>query len=279
MFKLIKWSVIGAVTLGAAGLFVFGDHFGSYFSTISNSVRESVRGSIPVEFEIKRAEKLIRAIDPEIHDCKREVARAEVELEHLVREVARLGKTVAKQERKLKNGSSLLTDAKVSSFALSGRSYSRRRVEIDLGRTFEIYKNNKAMLMSKTALIERQTMAVGASRAKLDSVRTRKAELENTIASLKVQKHYLDALAASSRRLDLDDSALSHATEVLAEVKKRLDVAQRMIEDDIFFTEGIKADKMPNRDILKEIRLHFAECDVPAKQLTTRTASPISINR
>ena len=122
MFKLIKWSVIGAVTLGAAGLFVFGDHFGSYFSTISNSVRESVRGSIPVEFEIKRAEKLIRAIDPEIHDCKREVARAEVELEHLVREVARLGKTVAKQERKLKNGSSLLTDAKVSSFALSGRT-------------------------------------------------------------------------------------------------------------------------------------------------------------
>ena len=279
MFKLIKWSVIGAITLGAAGFFVFGDHFGSYFSTISDSVRDSIRGSIPVYVEIKRAENLIRAIDPEIDDCRREVACAEVELDHLVREVARLKKTVAKQERKLKNGSSLLTDAEVSSFELNGSSYSRRRVEIDLGRTFKVYKNNKAMLKSKTALIERQTMAVSASGAKLDSVRSRKAELETTVAELKVQKQHLDALAASSRRFDLDDSALSKATEVLAKVKKRLDVAQKMIEDDIFWTDGIKAENVPHRNILKEISKHFAECDAPAKKLSARTASPIGINR
>jgi len=271
--RMIKWTVIGVVALGAAGMFLFGDHAGSYFSTVGNSVRDQVRESIPVEFEIKRAEKLIRAIDPEIEDCKREVARAEVELDHLVAQIARLQKTVKKQERKLRDGAELLgTNAKVSSYSLGGNTYSRRRVEIDLERTFEMFKNNEAILASKQKLIERQTMAVGASRIKLDSVRTRKAELEGTIASLKVQKQHLDALAASSRRFDLDDSALGKATEVLANVKKRLDVTQKMIEDDIFFTEGISPERQPDRNIAKEIGVHFSAEPglVEGKQLRLR---------
>lgn len=271
--KMFKWALISAVTLGAAGLFLFGDHAGSYFSTVSHSLRDQVRESIPVEFEIKRAEKLIRAIDPEINECKREVAQAEVELDHLVAQVGRLKKTVQKQERKLKNGADLLgTTAKVSSYDLGGSTYSRRRVEIDLERTFEMFKNNEAILSSKKKLIERQTMAVAASRIKLDSVRSRKAELEGTIASLKVQKQHLDALAASSKRFDLDDSALGRATEVLANVKKRLDVTQKMIEDDIFFTDGISAERKPGRNIVKEISVHFSQEEAPAKskQLSLR---------
>ena len=58
MLKLIKWTLIGVTTFGAAGYFVFGDHFGSYFSTISDSVRQSVRDRIPVHVEIKRAENV-----------------------------------------------------------------------------------------------------------------------------------------------------------------------------------------------------------------------------
>lgn len=271
--KMFKWTLIGAVVVGAVGFFLFGDHAGSYFSTVSNSVRDQVRESIPVDFEIKRAEKLIRAIDPEINECKREVAQAEVELDHLVAQVGRLKKTVKKQERKLKNGAELLgTTAKVSSYDLGGHTYSRRRVEIDLERTFEMFKNNEAILSSKEKLIERQTMAVAASRIKLDSVRTRKAELEGTIASLKVQKQHLDALAASHKRFDLDDSALGKATEVLANVKKRLDVTQKMIEDDIFFTDGVTAEHQPDRNIVKEIGVHFSQEEAPikSKQLTLR---------
>jgi predicted nucleic acid-binding Zn-ribbon protein len=284
MFKLIKWSVISTVVLGAAGFFVLGPQFGSYFSTSFNSVRDSVRESIPVDFEIKRAEKLIRAIDPEINDCKRELARAEVELEHLVLDVGRLNKAVHKQERKLKSRRDLLTDAKTSWFEMNGRSYSKRRVELDLARTFEIYKNNAAMLESKQSLIERQSMAVAASRTKLDAVRTRKAELENTVASLKVQKQHLDSLIATSRRFDLDDSALANATEVLAEVKKRLDVQQKMIEDDIFFTDGIQESQILSCDIVKEIDAHFAqpsaEESAPGEDgLTVRTAPALSLRR
>jgi chromosome segregation ATPase len=265
--------------LGTAGLFLFGDHAGSYFTTVSNQVRESVKDKIPVEFEIKRAEKLIRQIDPEIDDCRRDVAQAEVELDHLIRQVAQLKEKVALQERELKMGAGHLTNAKNSSFETPATHYSRRRVELKLERTFESFKNNQAILKTKSALIERQTMAVGASRVKLDSVRARKAELENTIAALKVQKQHLDALAATNRRFDLDDSALAQATEVLAEVKKRLDVTQKMIDDEIFFTDGDahsptgKAD----RDIIKEISQHFGTDQAPGLTPRNPTAETPSV--
>ena len=257
MFKLVKWTAIGLVGAGATGWFLFGDHMGSYFETATNAVREGVRGKIPIEFELKRAEKLIQAIEPEINDCKRDLARAEVELDHMVNQVGRLERKVGEQQAKLKNGCDILGTAQTASYEFSGQHYSRRRVELDLERTFEAFKNNKALLRGKQVLIERQTKAVSAARAKLDAVRAEKARLEHSIATLKAQKVQFDALAAASSRFDLDDSALSKAKEVLTEVKKRLDVAQRMIEDDIFFTEGIESEEQPSRDIVKEINAHF----------------------
>jgi chromosome segregation ATPase len=277
MFKLIKWSLIGVITLGAAGYFMLGDQFGSYIATAGSSVRDSFKQSIPVKFEIKRAEKLIRAIEPEVRQCKREVARAVVELEYLQRAVERLEKTVGKQEKKLKAGSELLS-TRTSSYTLSGQEYSHRRVAIDLSRTFENYKNNKAILKSKRALISRQSRAVSASQVKLDMVRARKAELDNTIAALKLQKKELDAMAAANQRVDLDDSALSEATVVLAKVKKRLDIAQKMIEDDIFFDSGIVTDEqLPKRDIVKEINQHFHGVATEKKELSVRNSLPLEV--
>lgn len=276
MKKLIKWTLITTVVVGIAGFAAFGKDFPSYVGTGFSSVRDSLKESIPVEVEIKRAEKLIKAIDPEIKQCRLELARAKTELGYLNDDIDRLRKKVGKQERKLRAGQKLLQNAEQASYEMGSSTYSRRRVEMDLARTFETFKNNKAMLKSKEALVERQSRSVTASLVKLDAVRTRKAELENTIASLKVQKKHLDALAASSKKVDVDDTALGEATKVLAEVKKRLDVTQQMIEDDIFFAEGIREDAMPKRDILKEINQHFnGETESSPKSLSVRNAAPL----
>ena len=74
---------------------------------------------------------------------------------------------------------------------------------------------------------------------------------------LKTQKRQLDALAASSRTIQLDDTALGRAREVLDEVKNRLDVAQRMLEDELFFEpEGAGG---PRRDIVSEVRRFLSD--------------------
>lgn len=258
-FKLIKWAALGLAGTAAATFFVFGDHTTSYLGTVASSVRESVRGRIPVDFEIKRAERLVGEIDPQIEGCRRDVARAEVELSELDQQIEELGQAVGRDERKLKAGREVLSGGTAAEpvYELAGRRYNRQRVELDLVRTLEVHKNNVTILRSKKALRERQTQAVEAARTRLDTVRAQKSRLEDQIASLKIQKQQLDATSAASQRFDLDDSALSKAKEVLARVKKELDIAQRVIEDDLYHAQGIAMELPEGVDVVKEIDEFF----------------------
>lgn len=259
MFKFAKWTLIGALCLGAAGYFFFGRDVVSYVSTMATSVKDSVRGEIPIEFELKRAETLIQNIAPQIDQCKLDVARAEVRLEALVGDIERLERDVARAEQKLKTGADRLAgwNGEAQFELAGGQNVSRERLEIDLERTFETFKTNQGMLRSKRALVERETAAVAAARNKLDAVRAEEARLKDLIGQLKTQKAQVEAMRASSKNFSLDDSALGEAKQVLATVKERLDVAQRMLEDDLFF-EGHPTPRQPSRDIVKEIRQHFS---------------------
>lgn len=263
VFRLIKWTAIGVLATGAIGFLVFGENAFSYVRTMAGSVRDSVRNQVPVEFELKRAEQLIRDIDPQIQTCKRELAQAEVGLENLIDDVERLEHENARAEQKLKSGVAVLSGANGNgSYRLAGGPPTRERIECDLDRTFQLFKNNQELLRGKKALIQHQSRAVGAARERLDAVRAEKSRLEDTIATLKTQKVQLDALAASSKRFDLDDSALSRAKEVLAEVKNRLDVAQKMIEDDMFFGAPPIDAEQDDRDVAAEIRKYFETAQV-----------------
>ncbi|MEZ5965176.1 MAG: hypothetical protein R3F56_15185 [Planctomycetota bacterium] len=254
-FKLIKWTALGLAGTAAAAFFVFGEHTGSYLGTVASSVRETVRGKIPVDFELKRAERLVGEIDPQIDSCRRDVARAEVELAELDSEIAELAQAVSRDERKLKAGREVLSVGSAAQpvYELAGKQYSRQRVELDLVRTLEVFRNNSTILRSKQNLRDRQTQAVEAARSRLDAVRAQKSRLEDQIAALKIQKQQLDATAAASKRFDLDDSALSKAKEVLTRVKKELDIAQRVIEDDLYHAQGISMELPVGVDVLKEI--------------------------
>lgn len=282
-FKLIKWTALGLAGSAAAAFFVFGEHTGSYLGTVASSMRESVRGKIPVEFELKRAERLVGEIDPQIENCRRDVARAEVELADLEQQIEDLSVAVSRDERKLKAGREVLATASVQQpvYELAGKRYDRQRVELDLARTLETHKSNVTILRGKRALRERQTQAVDAARTRLDAVRSQKTRLEDQIATLKLQKRQQDAMAATSSRFDLDDSALSKAKEVLSRVKKELDIAQRVIEDDLFHSQGIATELPAGVDVVKEIDTFFAEeagsVAMPPAKLELRAAAPVVV--
>lgn len=260
MLKIIKWGAIGVVGLGAAGFFLFGENAFSYVGTMASSVKDSVRGQIPIEFELKRAERLIGDINPQIKECKRDVARQEVRLDNLVEEVELLERQVARAERKLKSGADLLANSEgQTTYVFASGEYGRERVQIDLERTFDSYRHNTALLKSKQALIKRQRAAVEAARSKLDAVCAEEARLNDLVGQLKTQKAQIDAMAASSKGFELDDSALGKAKEVLAEVEERLDVAQKMLADELFFENGISGEHRPQRNIVREIREHFTQ--------------------
>lgn len=256
--KAFKMLFLTGAVLGGTGLLLFGTNLGSYLGTMAASVKEGVEGQIPVDFEIKRAEKLIMQIDPQIENCKRDVARAEVELEELQTSVTSLEKSVGMEERRLKGGARLLDDEGEAQASLASDTLTRRRVERDLRRTLDSYKNNAAILKTKRALIERQTEAVDVAKQRLVAVRAEKENLVDQVRSLRTQQQWIETIGASQKRFDLDDSALSQAKEALSKVQKRLDIAQKMLENDmVFHIDEPVAEAQPPRDVLKEIRETF----------------------
>lgn len=272
--KTFKMLLIGSVVLGGAGFLFLGTDFPSYVSTAASSVRESVTGSIPVEIELKRAEGLIRQIDPQIQTCKRDLAQAEVALEDLQESVAHLEEVVTAEEKKLKVGAALLRDGDETGIRLASDWGARRRVSADLARTKDSFVNNMAILKTKRALIERQTRAVEAAQERLAAVRYERAALEDQVQALKTQQLHVEAMAASSDRFDLDSTALSQAKEVIANVRKRLDVAQRMLENDLAF-EGDPIDSdITERDVVQEIDELFS---AQAESIGTRGGKAASM--
>ncbi|MCA8953098.1 MAG: hypothetical protein KDE27_26540, partial [Planctomycetes bacterium] len=258
--KTFKMALLTGAVLGGAGFLILGTAFPSYVSTMASSVRESVVGQIPIELEIKRAEGLISQIDPQIQTCKRDLARAEVELEELQGSIGDLEQTVGLEEQKLKRGVKLLDGDGNGSVALAADFGARRRVNLDLQRTKDSYVNNMAILKTKRALVERQARAVEAAKQKLIAVRSERENLSDQIRSLKTQQREIEAMTANSSRFDLDSTALSQAKEVITTVRKRLDVTQRMLENEMLWNgEDPNAVAMERRDMVQEIHELFAE--------------------
>lgn len=257
--KTFKVMLLTGAVLGGAGFLFLGTAFPSYVTTMASSMRETVVGQIPIDLELKRAENLIRQIDPQIETCKRDLARAEVELEELQQSVGRLEKVVGTEEKKLKVGAQLLSGDGTGEVLLAADFGARRRVQSDLARTKDSYVNNVAILKTKRTLIDRQAKAVDAAKQRLVAVRTEREALEDQVRSLKTQQQQVEALAANSQRFDLDSTALSQAKEVIAQVRKRLDVAQRMLENDMLFQgEDPVAVVVDERNVVKEIHELFA---------------------
>ena len=275
--KTLKMFVLSGAVLGGTGYLLFGSSFGSYVGTMAESVQEGVEQSIPVDFEIKRAETLIRAIEPQIENCKRDVARAEVELEELQQSVTDLEKVVETGERRLRAGHAMLRGDGAATARLAAVNGAERRMELELQRTLDSFRNNQSILRTKRALIERQTEAVAAAKLRLNTVRAERETLADQVVTLKMQQNTIEAMAASSRRFDFDDSALSQAKEALGKVQKRLDVAQKMLENDLVWHEGEPlAEAAPARNVLREIEEHFAAGAVAEPVVTLPLPAPVA---
>lgn len=258
--KTIRTLFLGGAALAALGYLLFGHAFPSYLGTAVETARAAVADHVPVDVEIRRAEGLIRQIDPQIETCKRDLARAEVDLEELAESVARLEKTVASDERRLRAGvERLKAEPKVVALASSsGSGDAMRRTQAGLERAKDSYVNDAAMLKTRRALVERQTKAVAAARERLEAVRLERAALDDQLHMLRTQRLHLEALAAASSRCEIDDSALGRAKEALTGIKKRLDVAQRVLENDLAFHGEPSAAPTASRDIVREIDELFA---------------------
>ena len=85
--SMVKKGLLGAA-LGAGTLFlVFGTSAPSYVRTAFHKVRQGAKDAVDPQFEIDRARQDIADLKPMFDQNKETLARAEVEAEHLEREI------------------------------------------------------------------------------------------------------------------------------------------------------------------------------------------------
>jgi peptidoglycan hydrolase CwlO-like protein len=271
---MLKKMLIGTAVLTGVALLVVGPAVFSHAKHALGAVRQSVEEAFPIEYELQRAERLVRDIGPEIDKARRAVAEEQVEISDLEREVLGLEKRINDGERKVKvKHAALKTGEK--SFTFAGRVYSRSQVENDLRLTFDEFRNSQLLIEGKKKLLEARTASLAAAIQKLENVRAQETTMVANIENLRARLRQTEALEAVSGRVVLDDGALAQAKEILGRCKKRIEVAAKMVENDTGTPSGtIPTDAVEPRDISAEVDRYFQGPEAEKAATASSTPAP-----
>ncbi|QDV87138.1 signal peptide-containing protein [Planctomycetes bacterium TBK1r] len=270
MLRAVKYSVAAFLAVLIGGVLLLGPGFFSYVRTSARSVRDSVNEHVPVEFELRRARDLIEAILPDLQAQVRTIAQEEVEIAALQRDVS---ETEERLENELATLSQLREQLRTQtvSFQAGGRNWTRSQITEQLSRRLDRYKTGQLALASKERLLEKREESLAAALASLDSMRHRKAELEQQVASLAAQARLVQASKLESS-IHVDGSQLSQADQLLQQIEMRLAVAKRVLdhEQDVFAIDLIDQDQSEDQ-VLAEFDEYFGDGQDAKTMVTVET--------
>jgi len=249
--KMVKKAVLGAA-LGAGALYlVFGTSAPSYLRTGFHKFRHNVKSGVPVQFEIDRAREEIANLEPAIRNNIETLARAEVEVEHLDREIVTVRDNLAAEKKQIL---ALRDRLKTGDFRLAGHvAYTADDARAELTHRWDLYRNVNKILEEKESTLKAKQKAVVAARKQLETMDAQKKALLTKLAGIEAHLQMIEATKASNE-FDFDDSALSRAKASVADLEKRLEVMERTAELEGRFTETRLPLSIENgRDIVKEI--------------------------
>ena len=258
--SMVKKGLIGAA-LGAGALFlVFGTHAPSYVRTAVHRVKQNAQDAVPLPFDIDRAREEIAGLEPSIRDNIEKLARAEVDVDHLDKEIATIR---ANMDGETKAMLTLRESLKTGEYRLAGHTrvaYTEDEVKADLGRRYDSLKIVKNILEAKETTLKARQSEVVAFRKQLENMMAQKKALSAKLDQLEAKLHQIEATQAANEFQHLDGSALSRAKETVTNLEKRLEVMERKAEMEAHYVEtGVPVITNPTRDVVKEIDAEFGQ--------------------
>jgi hypothetical protein len=216
-----------ALAIGGTGL-LLGTSAVSYVRTGYHGIRDSIKEQIPIEVEIKRARDMISDLKPEIADNLKMIAREEVEVAKLQREVA------AKQASLTKSKDAILklkddVESGVKYVSYKGKKYSMEQVRQDLSERFKHHQTLEATSDKLDKILEARQRNLVAARRKLDEMLAAKRELEVQVENLQARLTMVEVAQAGSQ-FAVNDSALSNVRQTIDEISTRIDVAEKLVQ-------------------------------------------------
>ena len=267
--KLLKRSVIVVAGVAVVGSVLFGKDVASYVRSSAKSVRSVVKDSVPIEFELRRARDLLDEIIPEMHANVRLIAQEEVEVAGLNVDIAQSEESIQKEEVRIATLRDALAKPQAR-YSFAGQEFPRSYVKADLANRFERFKDSELNLAGKRRLLVNRENSLHAAMLLLERTRSRKRALEDQVESLASQ-HRLVKSAAVGSHIQVDNSKLAQTEKLIRQIKKRLDVAERVLAHESKFVQAIPVDAVVEADLLTQVDEYFQD-----KQQLASTQQPES---
>jgi chromosome segregation ATPase len=267
---MVKKGLLGAA-LGAGALFlVFGTSAPNYVKTAFHKFRQSAKDAVPPQFEIDRARDDIEGLKPQIEKNIELLAQAEVDAEHLGKEVQSIQATLD-GEKKIILG--LRDQVKKGDFRLAGHvAENTDEAKCELAHRYDHYKNVTQLLAEKKAELRAKNETIKAAHVQLENLRTQKSVLLGKLARIEAQLRKIEATQAKNE-FTFDDSALARAKQTVSDLEKKLEVLARKAQMEGRYA-GLGSTSTyvePDRDVVKEIDDAFGPNSASNSRVTEKS--------
>lgn len=254
---MIKKIVVTTLLVGLVGGLTVGGDACSYAKTAWNRVTGSVKRAVPVEFQIDRARQMVQDLAPEVRRSMEVIAKEEIELERLGERLDVQSEKAGKSKRDiLRLQADLSQDRDI--FRYAGHSYDRTEVAEDLSRRFTRHKVADETLEHLRQMRGARLANLDAARQNLTAMMAAQKNLETDIMNLEAKRQLVEVAQASSDVVALDESQLSRAKGLIADIRSRLDVASRLANADVAFPGEIQLDPAESQDVREQVAAYFS---------------------
>jgi hypothetical protein len=252
---MIKRTILVVTGLGLTTLVLFGRDAASYVSTTYHRLTNSVQDHVPVEFQIDRARQMVRDLDPEIRNSMHVIAKEEVALEQLNKQIdSNQGKADNDKKDILRLQADLGQNKSVYQYA--SRKYTSDEVKQDLARRFSRFKVADDTLASMKQMRDARQKNLDAAQQKLAAMVNARRKLEVDVQNLEAKRKLVEVAQASSEYV-FDDSQLARAKELINDIRTRLDVAAKLANADINVQTEIPLNDAAPADITDQVTEYF----------------------
>ena len=149
-----------------------------------------------------------------------------------------------------------LTSGK-NGFQYAGRSYTTDEVRSDLAHRFDRYKTGEGTLSSLREIRNARQKSLVAARQKLEGMLASKRQLQVEVENLEARVQMI-AAAKSTSNYQFDDGRLGRVKELVANLRSRLDVAEKLVNAEVNYHDEIPLDKATPENVVEQVTRHFA---------------------
>jgi hypothetical protein len=253
---MIKKAIVTAAAAALLSVLFFGRDAASYMYTSFGWMKDSVKSQVPIEFEIERARRMVKDLVPDIRKNMHVIAQEEVEIERLDKQITKTAGTMDREKAEImKLKEDLATSKPVYQYA--GRTYTAQLVKVDLANRFDRYKTHDATLASLRDIQSARRKSLDAARQKLDGMLEARRKLEVDVENLEAQFKMVEVAQTLSER-NIDDSQLGRVKDLIADVRARLNVAERLANAQVDIDGEIKVSTPQADNILDQVTEYFS---------------------